>query len=299
MARVNIYDQISSNKRMSYALFIIFFFISFTLAFIISGYYGGGYLGTGFVMIFALIWILFSYYLGDKAILAINHAVEVRKEDYPYLFNSVEGLSIAAGIPMPKVYVIDDPSPNAFATGRDPKHSTIAVTKGLLDTMNRLELEGVLAHEISHIKNYDIRYMTLVMVMIGLIGILSNMMVRMFWYGRGRRDQHGGRGSGAIVLIGILFAIIAPIIAQMVRFAISRKREYMADASGAMLTRYPQGLADALKKISSSNIPMTKANPDTAPLYISDPFTETREFFSNLFTTHPPIKDRIKTLESM
>jgi len=295
MERVNIYDQISGNKRISYALFLIFFFISFILAFIISEYFGGGYLGTGLILIFAVIWMLFSYYLGDRAILAINHAREVKKADYPYLFNSVEGLSIAAGIPKPKIYVIDDPAPNAFATGRDPKHSAVAVTTGLLERMNRLELEGVLAHELSHIKNYDIRYMTLVMVMIGLIGILSNMMVRMFFYGRGGRR---GRGGAVLVLVGTIFAIIAPIIAQMVRLAISRKREYLADASGALLTRYPQGLADALKKIEASHIPMTKANPDTAPLYISNPFTE-KDFFSNLFSTHPPIQDRIKALEAM
>jgi heat shock protein HtpX len=299
MERVNIYDQISGNKRMSYALFLVFFIISFILAFIISEYFGGGYAGTAAILVFAVIWMLFSYYLGDKAILALNHAREVRKEEYPYLYNTVEGLSIAAGIPRPRIYVIDDSSPNAFATGRDPKHSSVAVTKGLLESMNRLELEGVLAHELSHIKNYDVRYMTLVMVMIGLIGILSNMIFRMFFYGRRGRDRGGGRGGFILVLIGILFAIIAPIIAQMVRFAISRKREYMADASGAMLTRYPQGLADALKKIEASHLPMTKANPDTAPLYIANPFKDKKEFLNNLFSTHPPIRERIKTLESM
>lgn len=297
MQRVNVYDQISSNKRLSYALFIVFFIIAFGLSYIISAYFGGGYLGTAAILVFAVIWMLFSYYLGDKAILAVNHAREVRKQEYPYLYNTVEGLSIAAGIPMPKIYVIDDPSPNAFATGRDPKHSSVAVTKGLLDIMNRQELEGVLAHELSHIKNYDIRYMTLVMVMIGLIGILSNMLVRMFFYGRGNR-RGSGRGGGAIILVGILFAIIAPIIAQMVRFAISRKREYLADASGALLTRYPPGLASALKKISTSTIPMTKANPDTAPLYIANPFKE-KGFFSNLFSTHPSVEKRIKALEAM
>jgi len=299
MERVNIYDQISKNKRMSYVLFLIFFLISFILAFIISEYFGGGYLGAGLILIFAIIWMLFSYYLGDKAILAINHAKEVKKEEYPYLFNSVEGLSIAAGIPKPKIYVIDDPAPNAFATGRDPRHAAIAVTTGLLQMMKRLELEGVLAHEISHIKNYDIRYMMLVMVMIGLIGILSNMMLRILWYGGGRRGRGGGRGGAALVLVGIIFAIIAPIIAQLVRLAISRRREYMADASGALLTRYPQGLADALKKIADSKIPMTSANQDSAPLYIANPFRGKKDFFSNLFSTHPPIRDRIKALEAM
>jgi heat shock protein HtpX len=296
MTRVNIYDQISGNKRMSYALFSVFFFISFILAFIISEYIGVGYLGVGVILFFAVVWMLFSYYYGDKAILTINHAREVKKGDYPYLFNSVEGISIAAGIPKPRVYVIDDPAPNAFATGRDPEHASVAVSTGLLERMNRLELEGVLAHELSHIKNYDIRYMMLVMVMIGLIGILSNMLVRMFFYGRGSRQN---RRSGYLILIGIIFAIIAPIIAQVVRLAISRKREYMADASAALLTRYPQGLADALKKIARSDIPMTSANQDSAPLYIANPFRGSKDFFSNLFSTHPPITSRIKALESM
>ncbi len=295
MEHVNIYDQISSNKRLSYLLFVVFFIISFILAFIISEFFGGGYAGTTIILILAVIWMLFSYYLGDKAILALNHAQEVKKEQYPHLYHTVEGLSIAAGVPMPRVYVINDPAPNAFATGRDPKHSSVAVTKGLMDRLKRIELEGVLAHELSHIKNYDIRYMTLVMVMIGLIGILSSTIFRMLFYGRGRHNKSGG----ALILVGILFAIIAPIIARIIRLAISRKREYMADASAALITRYPQGLADALKKIEASHVPMVKANPDTAPLYIANPFAGKKELFSNLFSTHPPIKERIKILEAM
>jgi heat shock protein HtpX len=294
MERVNVYDQVTSNKRSSYMLFIVFFIIAFVLSYVISAYFGGGYLGTAAMMVFAVLWALFSYYLGDRAVLALNGAHAATKQEYPYLYNTVEGLSIAAGVPMPKIYVIKDRSPNAFATGRDPKHSSVAVTTGLLETMNRMELEGVLAHELSHIKNYDIRYMTLVMVMIGLIGILSNMLLRMFWHGGGDRDR---KGSGVILVIGIIFAILAPIIAQLVSLAISRKREYMADASGALLTRYPQGLADALKKISASHIPMTAANPDSAPLYIANPFR--KGYFDNLFSTHPPIDDRIKKLEAM
>jgi heat shock protein HtpX len=296
MERVNVYDQVTANKRSSYMLFIVFFVIAFILSFLISAYFGGGYAGTAAMMVLAILWSLFSYYLGDRAILALNGARAATKQEYPYLYNTVEGLSIAAGVPMPSIYVINDRSPNAFATGRDPKHSSVAVTTGLLETMNRMELEGVIAHELSHVKNYDIRYMTLVMVMIGLIGILSSMLVRMFWYGG--RDRENRRGGGAILIIGIIFAILAPIIAQLVSLAISRKREYMADASGALLTRYPQGLADALKKISASHVPMTAANPDSAPLYIANPFRQ-KGFFDNLFSTHPPIEDRIKKLESM
>jgi heat shock protein HtpX len=295
MERVNVYDEISGNKRMSYALFLVFFLIAFILSYVISEASGGGILGTIALSAFSILWALFSYYFGDKAVLAVNHAKPATKQEYPYLYNTVEGLSIAAGVPMPKVYVIDDPAPNAFATGRDPKHSSVAVTKGLLDSMNRLELEGVLAHELSHIKNYDIRYMTLVMVMIGLIGMLANIIARGLFHGRGGERRE--RGGAALLLVGLVFAIIAPIIAQMVKFAISRKREYLADASGALMTRYPQGLADALKKIDAAHVPMTKANADSAPLYIANPFAKSR--LDSLFSTHPPIAERIKKLEAM
>ena len=298
MERVDIYGQISSNKRNSYLLFLVFFVISGALGFVFSEYFGTGYIGTGFILFFAIILMIVSYFHVDKAILALNHAKPVIHNEYPYLDNTVEGLSIAAGLPKPKLYVIPDRAPNAFATGRDPEHSSVAVTQGLLDIMNRQELEGVLAHELSHIKNYDIRYMTLVMVMVGLIGILSNLIVRSLFYGRHGRDRDN-RGGGALLVVGIVFAIIAPIIAQMVKLAISRKREYLADASGALLTRYPQGLADALKKIEASHIPMTAANEDTAPLYIANPFKGSSDFFSDLFRTHPPTKDRISALESM
>ena len=299
MAQVNVYDQISKNKQLSYALFFVFFVIAFVLAFIISEGFGAGYLGTGLILVFALVWMLFSYFLGDRAVLALNHAKEASKDEYAYLINTVEGLSIAAGVPKPKVYVIDDRAPNAFATGRDPEHASVAVTTGLLEIMDRQELEGVLAHELSHIKNYDIRYMMLVVVMIGLIGILSNTIVRMIWYGGGNRRDNRGNGNAAILVIGIVFAILAPIFAQMVRLAISRHREYLADASGALLTRYPPGLASALRKIGGANIPMKRANPDTAPLYIANPFRGKKQFFAGLFATHPPIEERIAKLEAM
>jgi len=258
-------------------------------------YYGLGMPGVIIILILALIYVAISFYMGSQMILGVNGAKEVEKKDYPYLFNTVEGLSIAAGMPMPKIYVIDDPSPNAFATGRDPQHSSVAVTTGLLKRLNRLELEGVIAHELSHIKNYDIRFTMLVIAMIGAIGILAGFASRMFWYGGGRGGGRG-KGGGAIIIIAIIVGILAPIFAQIVKLAISRKREYMADASGALLTRYPQGLADALRKISKAE-PMKSADEASVPLYISNPFG--KKFSSNLFSTHPPIDDRIKALEAM
>jgi heat shock protein HtpX len=289
---MDIYEQTTSNRRKSWFLFLVFFAIMFVLGWVISTYYGMGDAGIIIIMFLALIYAVFSYYLGSKMILGVNGAKEAKKADYPYLFNTVEGLSIAAGIPMPTVYVINDPSPNAFATGRDPEHSSVAVTSGLLDILNRQELEGVIAHELSHIQNYDIRFTLLVIAMIGAIGILAGFASRMFWFGgRGRN-----KNSGAILIIAIIVGILAPLFAHIVKLAISRKREYMADASGALLTRYPQGLADALRKISKAP-PMKSADETTVPLYITNPFG--RKAVSGLFSTHPPVEERIKRLEAM
>jgi len=217
------------------------------------------------------------------------------------LYNVVEGLSIAAGVPAPKCYVIDDTAPNAFATGRNPKNSVICVTTGLLQKMNRAELEGVIAHEMSHIKNYDIRLQTLAVVMVGVVALLSDWIMRSFWWGGGRR--RGGRdksGAGAIfVVVGLLLAVLGPIISQLIRLAISRKREFLADASGAMLTRYPPGLASALRKISTDTEPLEAANKATAHLYIVNPLKDIKGAVNKLFSTHPPIEERISALEKM
>ncbi len=231
-------------------------------------------------------------------VLGISHAQLVDKKENPYLANVVEGLAIAAGVPTPKTYIIEDSAPNAFATGRNPENSAIAVTTGLLDKLNRLELEGVIAHEMSHIKNYDIRYATLVVVLVGTVALLSDWMRRSFFF-RGRRGRKGGAGGGMIILIALLLAILAPIVAQLIRLAISRQREYLADANGALLTRYPEGLASALEKISKDKEPLEAANKATAHLYIVNPLLEHRGKLNDLFSTHPPAEERIRRLRAM
>lgn len=291
MEKVNIFDAIEQNKRNSFLLIFLVVFIFLALVWIISEVFNYGMCGyfLGFVLL--IFYLLTAYYAGDKVILALNRAKEIRHEDNPYIYNVVEGLALAAGIPVPKVYLIDDPFPNAFATGRDPQHAAIAVTSGLLKTMNREELAGVLAHEISHIANYDIRFMMLTVALVGAIGLLSEIFVRAFvWGGGGERKKGGG-----LVLIGLLFMIIAPIAAFFVRMAISREREYLADANAAKLTRYPEGLASALEKIKQYPYEMQNANQTTASLYIADPFKEA----AGLFASHPPIDDRINRLRKM
>jgi heat shock protein HtpX len=222
----------------------------------------------------------------------------VDRKQNPYLANVVEGLAIAAGVPPPKTYIIEDSAPNAFATGRNPESSAVAVTTGLLDKLNRLELEGVIAHEMSHVRNYDIRYATFVVILVGTVALLSDWMRRSFFF-RGRRGRKSGAGGGIIVLIALLLAILAPIVAQLIRLAISRQREYLADANGALLTRYPEGLASALEKISKDKEPLEVANKATANLYIVNPLLEHRGKLNDLFSTHPPVEDRIKRLRAM
>lgn len=293
--KVSIFDAIGANKRNSYLLIFIVLGIFLAMVWILSEVFEFGACGytLGFFALF--VYGLTAYFAGDKIVLALSGAKEIQKSEYPFIYNVVEGLSIAAGIPMPKIYLIDDPSPNAFATGRDPKHSAVAVTKGLLDTMNREELEGVLAHEISHVANYDIRFMTLTVVLIGAIGLLAEIAVRSFLWGGFRGG--GGRkgGSGVLVLIGLAFMVLAPLFAMFVRFAISRQREYLADANAAKLTRYPPGLASALEKIQKYPSGVKSASDVTAPLYISNPLKKAE----GMFATHPPIDDRIKRLRSM
>jgi len=291
MEKVNIFDAIEQNKRNSLLLIFLVVFIFLALVWIISEVFDYGMCGYSLGFVLLIFYLLTAYYAGDKVILALNRAKEIRHEDNPYIYNVVEGLALAAGIPVPKVYLIDDPFPNAFATGRDPQHAAIAVTSGLLKTMNREELAGVLAHEISHIANYDIRFMMLTVALVGAIGLLSEIFVRAFvWGGGGERKKGGG-----LVLIGLLFMIIAPIAAFFVRMAISRQREYLADANAAKLTRYPEGLASALEKIKQYPYKMQNANQTTASLYIADPFKEA----AGLFASHPPIDDRINRLRKM
>lgn len=252
-------------------------------------------------LIISIIYTLIAFYTGDKMILSMSGAKPVTKKEYPYLYHTLEGLAISAGIQTPKAYVIDDSAMNAFATGRDPKNASITVTTGLLKTMNRQELEGVIAHEMSHIKNYDVRFMMLTVIMVGIITLLSDFLLRTFlWGGKKDSDRKGNQFTLIIIVIGLVLAILTPIIGELIKLAISRKREFMADANGAILTRYPPGLASALRKISKDPDPLVdKANKATAHLFISVPFRKEPSFMTKLFSTHPPIEERIKHLEEM
>ena len=238
-----------------------------------------------------------SYWYSDKIALSTNAAVPIDHDTHRDLWNIVENLAITEGMPAPKVYVINDPAPNAFATGRDPKHGAIAVTTGLLSMMDKTELEGVLAHEMSHIKNRDTLVMTVVVVLLGFVTLLSDFFIRSRMWGGGGNDDKGGQIRTVMIVAGFVLAILSPIIAQLIQLAISRKREFLADADGALLTRYPEGLANALRKIGAYNQPMIRANNATAHLFISNPFgAHTMSGISKLFMTHPPIEDRIKAL---
>jgi heat shock protein HtpX len=297
------YEQIASNKRRSFLLVLSFLVLIFLLAWVFDQLVGMGKAGLAFAVIIAIVLTIGSYYSSDKIVLAMSRARPVEKAEFPYLYNVVEGLGIAAGVPAPKCYVIDDTAPNAFATGRNPQNSVIVVTTGLLEKMNRVELEGVIAHEMSHIKNYDTLLQTLTVVMVGAVALLSDWMRRSFWWGGGRRrGSDRGRGGGAaglVVILGLILAMLSPLIAQLIRFAISRRREFLADASGAMLTRYPAGLASALKKIAEDKEPLEAANKATAHLYIVNPLKDIGGAVNRLFSTHPPVEERIAALEKM
>jgi heat shock protein HtpX len=293
------YDAIQSNKRKTYLLLFLFIVLIVIVGAVIGLFYGNFYFGAILAMIFALIYILIMYFNGDKAILAVSHAKEVKKNEYPHLFHTVEGLAIAAGIPKPKLYMIDDSAMNAFATGRNPENASITVTKGLVEKMNRQELEGVIAHEMSHIQNYDIKIMLVTIVMVGVVVLLSDLFLRSMIYGGGRNNSKNS-GGGIIIIIGLVLAILAPLFAYLLKMAISRRREYLADASGAMLTRYPPGLANALKKIRDDKEPLVEAaNKATASLFIANPLRNFKKKSRSFFSTHPSIDDRIHRLEAM
>ncbi len=295
------YEQIAANKRKSALLVFLFVLVIFLLGYAFDALTGWGAAGLVAAVAFALISALGGYYASDKIALAISRARPAAKDEFPHLVNVVEGLAIAAGVPAPRCYVIDDTAPNAFATGRDPKNSVICVTTGLLQKMDRAELEGVVAHEMSHIRNFDIRLMTLVVVMVGIMALLSDWILRSFlWGGRIRRSSRDKSGAGAIlIVVGLLLAVLAPVAAALIRTAISRKREFLADASAAQLTRYPAGLASALRKIAADTEPLEAANKATAHLYIANPLLDHKGRVNRLFSTHPPIEERIAALEKM
>lgn len=280
-------------------LFVIF---ATTVAYIIGRATGYGLSYTLIVFPIAIATSIGSYFFSDKIVLATSGAKQIKKSDNPELFRIVENLSIAAGLPMPRVYIINDSSPNAFATGRDPKHAVVAATTGILEKLNKVELEGVIAHELSHVKNYDIRLLAVTAVLVGFIALLTDMFMRsLFWGGMNRDNDSNGRAQIVFLVVGIILAILAPIIASLIQLAVSRKREFLADASGALLTRYPEGLASALEKISSDPKPLKTATNATAHLFISNPFKkkDTGNFIAGLFNTHPPMEERIKILRSM
>jgi len=246
---------------------------------------------------FAIFMNVFSYWYSDKIVLKLHKAKVVVRAEHFDLWNAVENLSITAGLPMPKLYIIEDPAPNAFATGRNKDHAVVAVTTGLLAILDKNELEGVIAHELSHIGNKDMLLSTVVVVLVGFIALLSDFFLRAQMFGNMRSRDNGGRAGAILLVIGIVFAILAPLVATLIRLAISRKREFLADASGALLTRYPDGLASALKKISSAPTPMRTANNATAHLFISNPFGgKKKSLLHKLFMTHPPTEDRVRAL---
>ncbi len=312
------YEAISSNKWKSALLVSLFLLIILGLGFGIGSIWGfqRAFIGLIIATIIAVIMSLVSYYQSDKIALGMAGAKEVTRDDYPYYVNTVEGLAIAAGIPAPRTYIIETPAMNAFATGRDPEHAAVAVTTGLLEKLNRLELEGVVAHEMSHVKNYDIRLMSMVVVLVGIIVLFSEVVIRMlFWGGLfgGDSDSGGGGGGGdggaiwaILAVAGIVLLILSPIFAQLLQLAVSRKREYLADANGAFLTRYPEGLASALNKLTVEAQPFPRTSEATAHLFIVQPFRKEGKqprshtaSKTSLWDTHPPIEERIRRLQAM
>ncbi|MBP6965472.1 MAG: M48 family metallopeptidase [Armatimonadetes bacterium] len=294
------YAQISSNVWKSVLLVVVFMAVLIGLGYLFSEVTGFPYILPVAVVI-AVAGSIGSYYYSDRIVLGMSQARPANGEEHAFIMNSVEGLALAAGIPVPRIYVIDDTAPNAFATGRDPQHAVICVTTGLMQKLDRIELEAVIGHEMAHIKDYDIRFMALVAILAGTIVLISDWLLRSMWWGGGRdRDDDREGGSNPILmLVAIAAAILAPIIATLIQLSISRKREYLADAQGALLTRYPDGLASALAKIAADPEPLEAANKATAHLYIYNPLREHGGFLNSLFSTHPPIEDRIRRLKAM
>ncbi len=304
------YEQIAANKRKTVLLIFGAIVLLGAVGYVLGLWYGGsgsGVYGLVGAVALAVVLSLGSFFGGDRLVLASTRAREVTPQEQPRLHNIVEGLSIAAGIPKPRVYVIPEQAPNAFATGRNPEHSSVAVTEGLLSTMNRVELEGVIGHELSHVVDRDILVGTLVATLVGAVVLISEFFMRSWWWGgiRGRRggDRSGGGIEAIIFAVGLALLVLAPIIGQIVRLAVSRQREFLADAQGALLTRYPPGLASALRRIgAASGIPMRSANNATAHLWLNQPSRIQGEGMGpleKLFNTHPPIEERIRRLEEM
>jgi heat shock protein HtpX len=297
---MNIHTQITSNKRKSYLIMFLFIIFVATLSYIFGKASGYGLGFAGIALIISGLMSFGSYYWSDKIVLSLSNARPAdRKRDYNF-YTAAENMKIASGLPMPRLYVIEDAAINAFATGRDPERGVIAASRGMLDKLNRSEIEGVIAHEMSHIQNYDTRLMGIVAILVGSIALLADIFMRSLWFGGGNRDRDK-RGGGIFLIVGIVFAILSPIVATLIQLAISRKREFLADASGANLTRNPEGLASALEKIASDPHILRSANSATAHFYISNPFKgeRLRSKITGLFNTHPPLEQRIKILRGL
>ena len=308
MAEETFHTLIARNKRNSWLLIVLFVLFFIGLGLLIGAVWGGGdwtfsILVASAAAVAAFLLTLASYYAGSAAVLGISRARPIQKADDPQLFNVVEELSIAAGIPMPKIYLIEDEAPNAFATGRNPQNAVVAITTGLRQKLNRDELQGVMAHEMSHIRNYDILFAMLMAVMVGVLVMLCDVFLRSLWFGAGRRRRRSSEGGGSaqliLLLVALVLAIVAPILARIIQMAMSRQREYLADASAVELTRNPYGLANALAKISNDPEVLEVANRATAHLYIVHPIKKFESRASSVFDTHPPIRDRIERLLSL
>src|SRR3989338_1253099 len=290
---MNLYDQRSSNIRRTWVLVLGFLIVVIAVGYAIAWYYGNP--AILYIAVFiAVATNFYAYWQSDKLVLSLNHARPASREEFFDLYTVTENLAITAGLPKPKLYVIDDPAPNAFATGRDEEHAVACATTGLLSMLTRPELEGVIAHELSHIKNRDMLVMTIAVVLAGFIAIVADIFLRMAMFGG---DRDNGKAGAVFAILAVVAIILAPIAAQLMQLAISRRREFLADASGALLTRYPEGLASALQKIHAHAAPMKNANHATAHLFIGNPFgAQAGKFVNRLFSTHPPVEDRVKAL---
>jgi len=301
MAVPTIYNQIDANRRKTILLMIGFSIFIIAIAYVLVfalGYEGPGALGfVGIVLIISGFINFGSYYWSDKLVLGMTGAKPIVKKDNPDLYRIIENLTIASGTPMPKIYVMKDSAPNAFATGRDPKHAAIAFSTGLLSRLEKLELEGVAAHELAHVRNYDTRLMSIVVILVGTVALLADIFFRSLWFGGGRSRRSGG---SLILVLGVVVAILAPIAAQLIKFSVSRRREFLADSSGALLTRNPESLASALLKISSDSTPARHASAANAHMFIISPFKgkQAKSWLVSLFQTHPPMEERVKALRS-
>ncbi len=300
---VLVYDRIAANRRRTFVLLLAFFLVTSAAVISIGVIMGLPLAFSPFIVLFVLLYAGFSYFASDSVALAVSGARgPVSEEQEPMLYRTVENLCIGAGLPMPKVYVIEDGSMNAFATGRDPEHSSVAITRGLMSKLEKLELEGVIAHELSHIGNRDTMVMTTLVLLAGVVALMADLAFRMTWYGAGSRRSYKDKNSGGaaiLLVVAIVAAILAPIAARIITMAVSRQREYLADASGALLTRYPEGLAKALEKISGDTDPLDAATKATEHLYIVNPLTDHKSFLNGLFASHPPLEERIRLLRAM